>query len=673
MDRWLVVASTTIVLAANFSLAGQQPPESRPGPRVVVGPNLRVSANTASGNRNECWIAASPANRRFLVAVSQSAPENAAGAVGGPRRCMTAISRNGGETWREITLPKQEDGAFDPMAVAGTDGRIYVMQAVLTAPPGGGSARREGTIRVWSTADEGRHWRGPAELKCPVAPDHPRMVVDTTDGPHRGRLYIAWNEVADTVFKKKFHIFLNYSDDGGQTFNDPILLGSEDDGKLVITEPIVLADGTLLVTYYQYFFPLSGKRNEHQPVYVLQSTDGGDTFGKPQKIGEVGSSGWRYLRRDFGRAFTLPIFTADTSPTSRYRDRLYYVWDDATSGQSSIWLSMSSDRGRTWSKPRALNDNPAPTAGMPPDFRMTPVVAVNRDGVVGVAWYDRRDDPTRRCWRQYFTASSDGGATFLPNVAISSAGSCPDKDAAPTVYVSNVAADIDDTLPSQDEIAGLPDNERRQLEEELGIAAALKEVDTGKTPRLRVAFDKGRNIWPGHYTGLTADPDGAFHALWADRRSKLQQLYTARIEVAAAPEPPAPPTREASVTSLVQVIGGPGKFDEANGTATFELQIRNVSDRPIYAPLKLRLTPLAAGAAGTTATIVDADAPSTGGSAISDFSKALGSRMRLDPRAISEARTVKIKIKADTGLDGLFEFEAIGHLPRGTESQPEGR
>jgi hypothetical protein len=666
--RWLALVLTTVT--STVAIAGVPQDSRHADVSVSVDPNLRVSANTASGSRNECWIAASVSNPQFLVAVSQSAPGNAEAATG-PRRCMTAISRNSGETWREVTLPKQDEGAFDPMAVAGVDGRVYVMQGVLgqNAPGIAGGARREGTIRVWSTADQGRTWRGPAELKCPVAPDHPRMAVDTTTGPHRGRLYIAWNEVSDTVFKKKYHIFLNYSDDGGQTFTDSALLASDDHGKLVTTEPIVLSDGTLLVSYYQYFLPLSGKRNEHQPVYVLRSTDGGDSFANAEKVGEVGVSGWRHLRRDFARAFTLPIFTADTSPASRFRDHVYMVWDDERDGRANIWLSTSSDKGRTWSAPRALNDNPAPAEGTPPDFRMTPVVAVNKDGVVGVAWYDRRDDPTRRCWRQYFTASTDGGATFLPNTAISSAASCPDKDVAPTVYVSNTGKEIDDTLPSEDELSGLSDSDRRQYEEELGIVAAIKEVDTGKTARLRVSFDRGRSVWPGHYMGLAADSTGAFHALWADRRNKLQQIFTAQVEVTSAPAAPPPTTHESTVTQMVQVIGGPAKFDEAKGTATFEVQIRNVSDRAIYAPLLMRVTPVAAGGAGPSGTIVDSDAPAATGSGIWDFSKLLGTRARLDPSMVSEAKTVTIKTKRESGLDGLIEFEVVGHLPRAATSQ----
>jgi len=564
MGRREFFASTTLVLAVAVPHGAQDRSAPDARPHIVIGPNLRVSSNTTSGSRNECWIAASARNPNFLVAVSQASSDNSPTTTG-PRRCATAISRNAGETWREITLPKQDDGAFDPMVTSGPDGRMYVLQGVLGRSVPGTSAGgpREGTIRVWSTPDEGRHWRGPVELKCPVAPDHPRMAVDMTDGPHRGRLYVAWNEVADTVFRRKFHIFLNYSDDGGQTFSEPNLLGSDDQGKLVATEPLVLSDGTLLVTYYQYFFPLSDQRNEHQPAYLLRSTDGGDTFEPPRKIGELGASAWRYLRRDFGRAFTLPIFTADTSAASRFRDRLYMVWDDASPGRSTIWFAVSADRGSTWSAPRALNDNPPDKEGGPPDFRMTPVVAVNRDGAVGVAWYDRRDDPTRRCWKQYFTASMDGGETFLPNVVVSSAPSCPDKDAPPTVYVSNTSTEIEDTLPLPDDLDAMSDAERRQAQDELAIAAAIKERTAGDGAVLRIAFDRGRSVWPGHYTGLTAASDGAFHALWADRRNRLQQLFTARVEVAASPETPRPTTSEAPVTGLVQVIAGPAKFDEA--------------------------------------------------------------------------------------------------------------
>jgi hypothetical protein len=664
----LLLAAAVALPVRTTSQAPATP--SAVGPRTIVGANVRASNNLTTGGRNECWVAVSPTNPDFVVGVAQSSAEG--NPTTGPRRCSTQISRSGGETWREINLPGQEEGCFDPMQAFGVDGRLYVMHTMMGRNMGaeiaGNETRRTGEIRVWASSDEGRTWEGPAKLECPLAPDHPRLVVDRTNGPYRGRVYVAWNEVSDTLLKLKYHVFLHYSEDGGKTFSDPKLLISDDGGKLVATEPVVLSDGTLLVTYYQYYWPLSSPKNDRQPVYILRSTDGGQTFGPPEKIFDAGSSSWRHLRGDFGRAFTLPIFVADMGSSSRFRDRIYAVWDDVSAGQSNIWLVSSSDKGRTWSAPRRVNDNPPPVPGTPPDYRMTPVVAVNNDGVVGIAWYDRRDDPSRRCWRYYFSASLDGGDTFTPNTPISSAASCPDKDVAPTVRVWNTSDEIEDTLPTRQELEKMKlTMERRQLEEEIGVAAAWREA-AGKADasRIRVAFDKGRNVWPGHYSGLDAVSDGGFQAFWADRRNAVQQLFAARVDVTLVADPPVPMTEVALVTDRIQVIGGPAKVDDAKGTVGFEIQLRNVSDRPIYAPIRLRVAKIGKLGTAPTLAVIEPDGGGLAAGAWWDFTKHLGTRGRLDPKKVSEARTITIKTKPATGLDGVFDFEVLG----GVEKRP---
>ena len=649
------------------------------GPHLVVGPNIRVSAADAKDWRNECWLAASTKSP-FLVAVSQRSMTDALAAVDMP--CMTAVSRNGGQTWREVSLPKQEDG-FDPMAVAGPDGRIYVMQGLLGRNAGMEGmgilpTHERGAIRIWSTTDEGHTWDGPTDIACPVQPDHPRLVVDQTDGPHRGRLFVLWNEVVDTVLKDRFHLFLNYSDDGGKTFSEPVLIDAREGGKLVATEPVVLSDGSVLAPYFEYFFPYGTKKNEAMPYIIARSSDGGQTFNKPEQVFTFGHSAWPYLQREAKHTFPLPIVVADTSKSSRFRDRVYVVWDDVvTSGVSTIWLRWSEDQGRSWSKPIRINDNRPAPAGGPFDYRMTPVVAVNKDGTVGVAWYDRRDDPTRRCWRQYFSASLDGGATWLPNVAVSSAPSCPGSSPAdPMVSVLNVDRSFDENLPTEmdlqkgDRIARLLDTQEIELER--AFRDTYKDV---KTPQLLVTFNAARNVWPGHYTGLAVDADGRFRVLWSDRRSGTQQIYTAPVEVVQGAPPPVV-TREAAVTDMVQVLAGPAKHDATKGTTTFELQIRNVSDKPIYGPIRLRVTkirpesaPAPAGAKVATkmpppaVVVVDADSGGTGVGATWDFSKLIGGFARLDPRMVSEARPVTVKTAPEAGLDGTLEFEVIGHVP----------
>ena len=52
-------------------------------------------------------------------------------------------------------------------------------------------------------------------------------------------------------------------------------------------------------------------------------------------------------------------------------------------------------------------------------------VAVNRDGVVGVLWYDRREANDNLAYHARFAASFDGGLTFSPSVRVSAAPNDP--------------------------------------------------------------------------------------------------------------------------------------------------------------------------------------------------------------------------------------------------------
>jgi hypothetical protein len=418
----------------------------------------------------------------------------------------------------------------------------------------------------------------------------------------------------------------------------------------------------LLVTYYQYFQPLSSRKNERQPFYLLRSTDGAESFGEPEKVLEVGISAWPLLKADFQSAFTLPIIAVDAGASSQFRDRLYVVWDDVSTGESNIWFTSSSDRGRTWTPRKRINDNPPSPPGSPVDFRMTPVVAVNPDGVIGIAWYDRREDPTRRCWKKYFTASFDGGQTFTRNVAVSSQPSCPLPDVAPSVQVRN--ATPDSVLPSQDSLQKLIDRRQFGEADRLNLALEQRAADRAiQGAQFRLSFDRGRSVWPGHYTGLAADSTGAFHALWADRRSGYQQMYSAKIEVSREPEQALPALRDTTVTHLVEVHASQTEFDEATGLSTLVLHLRNASDRTVYGPLSLRVTRIIAGA-GNGNVIEDADNGRNGNGATWDFSDLLGSGNRLEPGMTSETREVQIRTRAADGLDLVFQFDVLGRVAR---------
>ncbi len=592
---------------------------------IEVGPNILASAEIEKYGRNECWIAASLEDPDFLIGISQSF----SGYEVGDWKCPVIISHDGGQTWKDVQLPGGHRG-FDPFVLSGPDGIMYVMIAATPRWLGLYS-------RLWSTKDKGKTWLGPTEIYG-LSLDHPRMAVDTTGGKYHGRIYFAWNEMGDTIEEGKYNIYLHYSDDEGKTFTGPIHLQKVAGGKLVMIEPLVLSDGTLIIPYYKFYYPLNDKKNEKKPLWILISNDGGNTFSKPQKVIDVGASGWLDVKEDFARAFTLPIATVNTSKKSLYKDRIYIVWDDYNrTGDSNIWLIWSANKGKTWTEPVRVNDNPSSSGKGPKDYRMNPVVAVNKEGIVGVAWYDRRDDPTRRCWDYYMAFSMDGGKTFEKNIKVSSCPSCADKNTPPSIRIANIS-------PMQRK-----EQKRKAKENKV------------KESTIEVSFDKSRNVWPGHYTGLTTDAKGRFHPIWADRRNGFQQLYTAVVEVLSEPHEIPDLTETIDITNRVRLLSGHAVFNEEKSISTFGLQIQNMSQEPLYAPLKLRVKHIVIGWDNLqTLEILNPDNNKNGIGAVLDFSSLMGSEKRLDPKEITESKKIKIKTFIEAGLDGMFEFEVLG-------------
>lgn len=638
------------------------PASSAASARIFIGPNHRASGDDTL-QRNEGWISPSLKDPHVIVA-----------AVQGPPGCHAMLSKDAGQEWSELRLPLLDD-CFDPMSAASSNGTLYVLTGGRTVPNEGAGRGGRGAeaytgigsliafqpVRVYSSTDGGKTWRPPVALRTPVHPDHPRLTVDESNGPHHGRVYVEWNEVSDTWLKNHYHIWLNYSDDNGKTFSEPIPIEVDSGGKLVTTEPVILSDGTLLITYYQYFQPLSSPKNLHQPFYIIRSTDGAKTFSRPEKVFEIGQSGWLNVRADFGRAFTLPIIVADQWSGSRFRDHIYSVWDDANSGDANIWFTSSTDAGRTWSTPHRVNDNAGAPKDGPIDFRMTPTVAVNKDGVVGVAWYDRRDDPARRCWRYYFSASYDGGVTFSPNIPVSTQPSCPGKETAPHLIVRN--AQPDTALPSLDTLDKLVLAGKSADADKIATAYAERAAAVpGTMPAVRLTFNRDRNIWPGHYTGLGPDLTGAFYAMWSDRRAGHQQSYVARIDLDSTPDPLLATLHEQVVTEQVRIVPDKAEFDEEKGTSTFAVEIRNVSGQPIYGPLHLRAKRVASPG-GAEVRFVGADPGGQGALASWDFTPQMGTRRRLDPDVSTEPHSIVMHLSSAAGLDAAFEFEVTGRVP----------
>lgn len=416
--------------------------------RITVGADRLVAADSQKRPLVEPHLAVRPGDANHLLAAAIVEHPN----LDGPD-CAAFASSDGGNTWTRHDLGLKDCG--DPWVVLLEDG-----SGILTVLGNKNQASTE--LLVYRSPDGGISWPDePHSLG--TGHDHETMVVDRkTTGQGKGSLYLTtvqeskepvtgWNLAA---------VFVTHSYDAGRTFSTPTRIFPSALGFNTHL-PGVLSDGTLLVSFADYDRPsLDGEEwLKTERAWVLRSTDGGNHFSPPLLITE-----------SCGRSFSS--MKVDSS-TSGFRDRVYYLCHDYYF--QNVFLHYSSNLGVTWSNPIQVNQ----ASGRSPLVR-TPFMTVNKEGVLGVAWYDGRKDDRGflgylRCENIFFTASLDGGRTFLPEVVVSTEKSCPDST-------------------------------------ENGMV--------GKR------FPAG-----GDYQSMVALPDGGFLLLWSDSRSGVFELRTASIKV----------------------------------------------------------------------------------------------------------------------------------------------
>ena len=347
-----------------------------------------------------------------------------------------------------------------------------------------GSYTQKGFLASHST-DGGSTWTAPVTVPGGEIYDRPYLAFDNTGSKFSGRMYVGGTiSVADVHGKAHLAIDIAYSTDSGRTFSPGRVVTDDwaSGGDVGIADLLVTPEGKLVV-------PFAVQPHERPPnaprtsqLWTMVSEDGGSTFS-PARIGplETEAEGSRLLKSLVADRAAIDLSDGP------YRGRIYLLWDDFDGKKYVVKVAHSSDLGTTWSKPVVVNDN---ANGNDP---ANPAIAVNKDGLVGIVWNDRRDDPQNSCFRLYFTASVDGGETFLPNVRVSDQATCPE---APGNWAASAASRILDGQVTVD-IETVPDR------------------------------------WPngGDTQGLIGGPDGVFHSAWINGESGVMQLWSKEITV----------------------------------------------------------------------------------------------------------------------------------------------
>lgn len=345
-----------------------------------------------AGYFTEPGIAVNPRNPQQVVAVFQ---DNA----------HASYSVNGGRDWQAASgvAPGNFRVSGDVSVTFDNQGHAIICYIAFdrlgTFNYWGHGASRNG-IFIRRSMDGGKTWEADhipvAEQKTePGIPfeDKPYIIADKSNGPHAGNLYIGWTRWTLT----NSLMLLSTSTDGGKTWSQPLEIDDhpglprDDNGALEGFAATVGPDSTLYAVW-----------SNGEGIVMTSSRDGGRSFSHPRLI--LRTAPIMYAIDTLERANGFPQI--DIDPRS---GRLYVTWSDYRNGDIDVFCAISSDKGKTWSEPVRVNNDPVHN-GAEQFFQWSAVDPT--DGAVNVLFYDRRGDPRNRKQNVVLARSTDGGRTF---------------------------------------------------------------------------------------------------------------------------------------------------------------------------------------------------------------------------------------------------------------------
>ncbi|HWO58017.1 MAG TPA: sialidase family protein [bacterium] len=357
-------------------------------------PNIKINTDATTELQNEEQVAVDPTNPNNLVAVWRDFRL-------GYRQVGWGYSHDGGASWIEGGLipstPYDRDS--DPAIVCNSQGVFF--SVILSFQDSG----NEDGLYIPVSYDSGltwSFWSIAVENFNSLFEDKEMMAVDNTGGPTDGSVYVAWARFGATT-----DIYCVRSFDG-ITFDLERLVSDQSGVQWPV--PAVGAGGRVVIAWWSY---------ARGAIMCDISTDQGWTWGTDRVLQNIDF----YPSQINGgiTTFGFPALTADVTG-GPFHGRFYCAFVDyGPDGRLDLYMTRSLDGGLTWTGRQRINDDPL---GNGVD-QFHPWIAVNPDGVVSVAFYDRRLDPANLNFDLFVTHSFDGGLTWTPNQRVSEVSSSP--------------------------------------------------------------------------------------------------------------------------------------------------------------------------------------------------------------------------------------------------------
>ena len=544
---------------------------SQPDGSIAISPNVQVT-NDGNFSKAEMMVAVNPLNPDNLIIVSSAFPfrEYSSG-----RLDKIYYTNDGGISWKDTAIKEAlEYGSADPQIIFDNHGIAYFTD--LLYPIDNESNNKEKRLFFSTSIDGGLSWSNALCLEDNIlygevkGHDHEQIAVDQSFGKYADRIYIGSTtlELERTVNPTSTHLtyklWLFRSNNHGKSFIGPYKI-LENNAFALSTNLLISSEGKLHYTYR-----LDNKKLGRAQVYLKSSPDGGISFSNPKLI-------LNFAGTHLGKGNTESQFAIDNR-SEKYLDRIYCVYIEKldniniNSSPSRVMLSYSNDEGESWSIPRVVDQNRTANTG-----QYQPAIAVNSNGVVGIRWYDTRGFERGKGYNEYFTASLDGGDTFLKAVKVSEKSSTTLKFNGQGIF---------------------PIWERLSLSNAFKIKLYSTDEVNKVLPFAQIA---------GDYNQFMADSRGIFHDIWTDSRDgQSYQIYTSQIQVTNTSSNsnnllkiektknkkvrerlPSVKKHLIPIENYVTLSFGQSVYDSITHKLSIPISIKNISDVPIYGPFTL--------------------------------------------------------------------------------------
>ena len=404
---------------------------------LPVGPG--VSANLVVSPAGDAFeTTAVTTDPGFHRSVYATAENQSTGRIGGFASGDAGVSYVPGQ----LPVPASGPNQLFVLPSAAFDANHNLYESYVGAAVTGTSVSTQ--LLVAQSADRGHTWQAPVTVDGNSSlPDSPQVAVDATGGTFNNRAYVTYNtnpgSPGPNIYSQP--VYLAHSEGGAWTKIQVADTGGDHESHAAIGP-----NGEVYLIWDDYCGGPAGKigcPSVPTAIRAARSDDGGNTF--PLNYVYAANLGGQFpfalgnYSNDCGGSGPNPIEPSPSIAVDRsggpYQGNVYAVFVGITNGPH-IYFARSTDRGASWSYWSLDNGNPRSAWG--------PAIAVDQsNGVVTVAWYDRRDDPANLLYRVYYTQSVDGGQTFLPSqVAVSDKQSDPTVDCLATgTYIQMRAAD----------------------------------------------------------------------------------------------------------------------------------------------------------------------------------------------------------------------------------------